>query len=241
MLLLNTHTQPLRVSYPPSMWYEPRPGACVPNQVGRLNKIRAFSTRGAAGAALCLAFAVTSCAGVTYHRDGEGPMASIGDPETRTTVTVIRVPGVESWSFGSMFLCLQAADQSALVERVQPHDKVGSGFQLAGVLIHDFTFTKDETPIISVEGYPPVFPSGTTEPAGYVVDVPCTRELGSRRIELIVGLTATGPEGGGWLGADVSYSIAGRKYVLEIANDMLICGTATAEACAVPSDAPPSP
>jgi hypothetical protein len=68
---------------------------------------------------------------------------------------------VESWSFGSMFLCMEDQSETAVVEDIQPHETVGSGFRLAGLLLHDFTITSDETPIISVDGYPPSFASGT--------------------------------------------------------------------------------
>jgi hypothetical protein len=66
--------------------------------------------------------------------------------------------------------------ETAVVEDIQPHETVGSGFRLAGLLIHDFTVTSDETPSISVDGYPPSFASGTREPIDYVVDAPCPVE-----------------------------------------------------------------
>jgi hypothetical protein len=134
-----------------------------------------------------------------------------------------------------------ATGESAVIDHIEPHDTVGSGFRLAGILIHDFTFTPDETPIISVDGFPPTSLSGLADPDGYVVDVRCPVEPGARVIELIVGLAATGTDGGGWLGADVFYSVADRHYVLEIDNHMLICGTATAAECAGPPDGSSSP
>jgi hypothetical protein len=168
-------------------------------------------------------------------------MASLQDPQAVTTLAVTRVPGVETWSFGSMFLCMQASGESAVIDDVQPHETVGSGFRVAGTVIHDFRYGPNEEPIIGVYGFPPDFPSGTAETVGYVVDVPCPHKANGRAIELIVGLTVTGPEGGGWLGADVAYTVGDRRYVLELANRMLICGSATAAECEGPPDAASPP
>ena len=55
-------------------------------------------------------------------------------------------------------------------------------------------------------------------------------------MELVVGLRMTDPDGGGWLGADVSYSVGDRDYVLQIHNEMLICGDSVTEFC----EGPPS-
>ena len=41
----------------------------------------------------------------------------------------------------------------------------------------------------------------------------------------------TSHEGGGWPGADVSYSVGNRDYVLRIHNEMLICGNSVMEFC----------
>jgi hypothetical protein len=191
-------------------------------------------------AALGLVLAATSCSGAKHHRDGDGPMAALGDPEGVTTLSVFRVPGVASWSFGSMFLCTTDGEP-AVIDGVKSHDTVGSGFRFAGVRIHDFRYAPDEEPILGVFGFPPDFPSGTADPIGYVVDVPCPHKADGRVIELIVGLTATSSDGGGWLGVDVAYTLADRHYVLEIANHMLICGSATTAECAGPPDASSSP
>jgi hypothetical protein len=141
-----------------------------------------------------------------------------------------------------MFLCVESPGARAVIEDVEPHRVIGSGFRVAGIRIHDFTRSQTEEPIIGVAGYPPHFGSGTSDARGYVVDLSCPHRPEGRNIELIVGLTAVGSDGGGWLGADVSYSVAGQRYVLEIANNMIICGTATqAEWCSGPRHASGSP
>jgi hypothetical protein len=161
-------------------------------------------------------------------------MASLGNPDTVTRMAVERVPGVRSWSFGSMFFCLQEPGEGrTAIREIAPHATVGAGFSLAGVGIRDFVFTADETPIISVDGFPPDLSLPLAEPNGFIVDAPCPAgQVGSRVIELIVGLEATSDDGGGWLGVDVSYSVGSTDYVLEIHNEMVICGPSVAEYCA---------
>ena len=187
-------------------------------------------TRRAGIAALCVVLAA-GCGGPERHRDGEGPLAVLNDPTGFARMVVARTPGVDTWSFGSMLLCLRLSGTSAVIRAVGPHDSVGSGFQPAGVVIHDFTWSSGAEATISSEEFPPATAVRTVAPEGYVVDVECSSPPPDQAAELIVGLTATSDDGGGWLGADVTYSVDGQDYVLEINNEMLICGTSTAKHC----------
>lgn len=167
-------------------------------------------------------------------------MASLGDPGATTTMAVDRTPGVTSWSFGSMFLCMQDASQTAVVQEIKPHAEVGDGFAVDGIGIHDFLFTSEDTPIISVEGYPPDLRAPLLDPIDFEVEVPCpAAQVGTRVVELIIGLRATSDEGGGWLGVDVGYTVGQGNYVLAIKNNLLICGVAVSEYCTIPGRASP--
>jgi hypothetical protein len=139
-----------------------------------------------------------------------------------------------------MFLCLtEQTVGPAVVQDVRPHATIGTGFRLAGLGIHDFVHSETDTPIIGVLGFPPTFPRPLADPLGFVVDQRCPAgQPGSRVIELIVGLQATSDDGGGWLGVDVHYSIGQASYILEIRNEMLICGAAVADMCAPAASAP---
>jgi hypothetical protein len=145
-------------------------------------------------------------------------------------MAVDRAPGVDTWSFG-MFLCMRESEETAIIEDVVPHETVGSGFEPVGTGIHEFTFSSGESGTISVEGFPPPTAIGLVPVKGYALDVVCSNPGPDRVAELIVGLRVTADDGGGWLGADVSYSVADRDYVLEIRNEMLICGESVVEFC----------
>lgn len=180
-------------------------------------------------AAMCLALIAVACGGPTRHRDGEGPMASLLDPDGSTRMAIARAPGVDRWSFG-MFLCLQEPSP-AVIQEVVPHGTVGSGVDEVGTAIHEFTFSSGEIGTISAEGYPPETATTIVPVEGYVLDVVCSNPGPDRAAELLVGLSATSDDGGGWTGADVRYSVGDREFVLEIRNEMIVCGPAVADYC----------
>jgi len=126
---------------------------------------------------------------------------------------------------------MREPETTGVIQAVVPHETVGSGFSEVGAAIHEFTFSSGESGTISAEGYPPSTATALVEAEGYALDVECSDPGPDRVAELIVGLTATGDDGGGWLGADVSYSVGERDYILEIHNEMLICGESVAEYC----------
>lgn len=162
----------------------------------------------------------TSCGGATTHRDGEGPMTSLKDPEGFSRMAIDPQLGVDTWSFG-MPLCLEESGTSVTLHSVEPSETVGSGFEFVGAAIHEYTISSGETGIISVDRYPPA--AEVLIPIeDYVFELDCTAGQ-DRGVELVVGLTMTNDDGGGWLGTDVSYSVGDRDYVLQIHNEMLIC------------------
>ena len=142
-------------------------------------------------------------------------------------------PGVDAWSYG-MPLCLEGGNSSATLRDVTPTESVGSGFEFVDAFIHEYAPTSGETGIISVDGFPPDIPGTLVPIDGYVLDTECTQE---RTVELIVGLRMTSSDGGGWRGANLSYTLGDDDYTLKIHNEMLICGDSVAEFCQGP---PPS-
>jgi hypothetical protein len=181
-------------------------------------------------------FVTTACIGPVRHADGGGPLASGNDPDTSTSVAVERTPGIDAWSFG-MFLCMREPGQPAVLRSVVPHDSVGAIDQV-GAVIHEFTWSSGESGTGSADGFPPAHATEVVPIGDYEVDIPCTTPPQDRAAEVIVGLRPTDEGGGGWLGADVLYSVGRRDYVLEIRNDMVVCGEAAAEYCdaPIPSD-----
>lgn len=182
-------------------------------------------------AALCLAVLASACGGPTRHRDGEGPMASLNDPDGFTRMAVDREPGVDEWSFG-MFLCMRESSTTAVIHEVVPAGTVGSDVAEVGIVIHEFAFSSGEIGTISADGYPPDNATTVVPAEGYALDVVCSEPGPDRVAELLVGLGTSSQDGGGWVGVDVRYAVGDHEYVLELRNEMVICGPAVDEFCA---------
>ena len=151
-------------------------------------------------------------------------------------MAVDRVPGVDTWSFG-MVLCMLEPGEEAVILEIAPHETVGSGFEEVGTAINEFTWSGGGSATISADGFPPSHAPSPVPANGHVIDTDCASLPGDGGAEVLVGLHATGDDGGGWRGAYVTYTVGDAEYVLEIRNDMLICGDAVAEGC---ESAPPS-
>lgn len=172
------------------------------------------------------------------HRDGEGALASTNQVDTVITAAVdpsaAARRGVTSWSFG-MPLCLARGDQAAIIESIAPGQSVGTGYRFLGARVRTFTTVPGNQGIAGVDGFPPsasVVPDALHEIAGYAVSTPCeTAVPGTTITELIVGLAATGPDGGGWKGVDVSYNLDGRHHVLATTYGFLVCGPSDLRWC----------
>jgi hypothetical protein len=89
-------------------------------------------------------------------------------------------------------------------------------------------------PVGAVDGFPPpsrYAPDFLRDAIGYPVSVLCSNIAPVTYTELLVGFAATGPEGGGWLGIDVGYSVGGHHHTVSLDYDTLVCGTAIDERC----------
>lgn len=189
---------------------------------------------GAAAAALAIFGLVrfASPAGPARHLDGEGPLASANSAESNQTQAVNTVVFEGPWTFG-MPLCLAQGQTPAIIGSVTPTKSVGSGYKTLGTLIRDWRPTSADPPILSVNGYP-VSTSAALVPApGFSVSQPCSDDAAAptKYTELLIGLGYTGPDGGGWQGVDVRYSVAGQDRILEIRQNMFVCGNSVTAWC----------
>lgn len=121
----------------------------------------------------------------------------------------------------SVYVCLVGDTPSVVIEDVAPVLEVGDGFTAEGAVVR----TSDD-PLISTPGFPPA--GGTVVPAkGAVYSRTCADQAASQQI--VLGLTATGPDGGGWIGVDIGYRESnGQRHVARVALAALLCGRATA-------------
>lgn len=182
-----------------------------------------------------------------HHADGEGPLASLNRPGTHIRMTVDRT-ATSVWTFGYR-LCLAQGDQPAIIDSVGPTQTIGSGFKYLGSLIRTFDVQpgvdSSHEPIGGVDGFPPptrYAPDFLRDAIGYPVSVLCADGPPVTYTELLVGFAATGPDGGGWLGIDIGYSVGGHHHTVSLGYEQLICGTATEVKCpdatAIPSPSP---
>lgn len=174
--------------------------------------------------------------GPVRHRDGEGPLVSSGDPGGASSFAAnAEAAGSEMFSYG-IPLCLAQPGGKAELMKVEPHAVAAGDVVTLGVLARRFAST-DSTPVIGIDGFPPAGMGASLRPVeGFAIEDACVPGPDPYVGEVIVGLERQGTEGGGWLGADVTYRFADRIYILEARYDMLICGTRIAAECsAAPS------
>ena len=163
------------------------------------------------------------------HRDGQGPLGSTGDPHHSEASAFDPVKG-GPWTLG-YGLCLAEGTQPAVIDSVGPAATVGSGFRFLGAYIRQFTYTRKNTPIGSVDGYPPSLPDTLHPVTGFSVSIPCQRAaFGSRYTELLIGFgRGTGTDGGGWRGIKVGYTVGGRHRIVTLGYNILICGSSVTD------------
>jgi hypothetical protein len=161
------------------------------------------------------------------HPDGAGALGSLGVP-VHDGMRVDPASGDSEWAFG-VPLCLASAGAPAVLEAVSPVRVDGDGFEYLGSRVRTFAATDDNTPVISIGGWPPpedAVPDRLSPVAGYEVSTPClATSPGPSYTELLLGFQRVGSEGGGWEGIYVGYSVNGDRKVLQIDHDMKICGT----------------
>jgi hypothetical protein len=198
----------------------------------------------AALATLGIIFATSHDSAPEYHRDGLGPLGSVGDPAADEAIGFDPLIGGPTWSVGVQ-LCLAQGDQSAVLDgSVTSTKSVGGGIKYLGAFIRQFTPGQGATPIGSVEGFPPSTGAALHPVAGFVVDGRCQYTNPDRSLpytELVIGFGRNAdPSGGGWLGLDVGYTSGGHHYVVLLGYDFLICGPAApSQYCHQPSQTPP--
>ena len=167
----------------------------------------------------------------TPHPDGGGPLGAIGSPG-REGAAVNPVTGARSWTFG-VPLCVMDAGQTATLKEIGPSKSVGD-VALLGVGVRSFAPSYDQggnTPIISVEGYPPSLPDKIHDVSGFVVQDACIALPDAHYTELLVGLGYKNAQGGGWVGIEISYESGGHVLTLFIDRELLVCGTSVADRC----------
>lgn len=168
---------------------------------------------------------VAIMAGPSSHGDGAGPLGSIAQ-DGHESMSTDASSGATSWTYG-VRLCLAEGTAAPIVKSVTPTSTLGAGFKTLGTMVRTFTPSSVQTPIISVDGYPPAaddVPGPTEYVAGFEVTTPCANGPTEPYTELLVGLASVSPDGGGWLGITVAYSVDGKAYVLKLDHDLLICG-----------------
>ena len=80
----------------------------------------------AALATLGIIFATSHDSGPEYHRDGLGPLGSVGDPASDQAIGFDPLVGGPTWSVGVQ-LCLAQGDQSAVLDGSVTSTKSVSG------------------------------------------------------------------------------------------------------------------
>lgn len=164
------------------------------------------------------------------HIDGGGALGSEGAPVHLTQDLNPLGGTITTWTFG-IRLCLATGSTPAILEGISPDPTIGDGFRFLGASVREFDYDPlAHTFIYSVEGYPPptaTVPDPLHDIDGFPVTTPCTRPPSGRYTELLVGLGLAGPDGGGWQGVDIAYTVDGRHQVLVLEHDLEICGTAT--------------
>jgi hypothetical protein len=198
-----------------------------------------------AGAALVVALGIGSAfyvgvfrTGQQVFRDGQGPLASTGN---------FRDLNSEGFpALGSPFytgprtlgfrLCVREGNKPAVLKSVAPARTTGDGFRVLGVRARKIDLSKGDKPIMSVSGFPPRLPLGSSHPDtlsavdGFRVAAKCG-DITHSYDELLVGLDAVqGAHGGGWLGIDVTYRVGSSTHVVELPYDFFICGPDVARA-----------
>lgn len=174
------------------------------------------------------------------YADDRPPVAVSATAPLRVGVDAVTVPGRSGflawWSpaeptvtFG--FPVCVTEDQHATVTDVSALKQIGDDFEVVGILLHDVPVSAGGAVewTTSSAGFPPdeLADDGLLPAMNATVTAICGPPL-ERSQELLIGLRATGPGGGGWRGAVVTYTVPdGEVHELEVPVESVLCGTAT--------------
>jgi hypothetical protein len=181
------------------------------------------------GVVLVAAYFVIGNSPRGHYNDGQGPLRSTNSRAVQSGAFPADARG--PWTMGYR-LCVQSEPVTVLT--VAPGNTVGDGYRVLGVLARHITNTAVDTPIIGVNGYPPILPNAVhpdrlVPAADFVVTSSCSNK--TTYDELLVGWdNAHTTQGGGWLGIDVTYRAAGHDHVVILPYEILICGPAAIRA-----------
>lgn len=175
------------------------------------------------------AFGFWTLRGPDRHEDGQGELAMSGDGQTGGSISdFAEARDTQTETFG-LPLCHLRGDTPVL-ESVTATGTVGDGFRVVGTGVRIFVPTPSDTPIFSVDGWPPnpsVVPDAIAPVAGYAVTNPCgSAPANLPYTELLIGMQRTSPAGGAWVGFEIAYTVGGRHRTLHSTWSYGICGTA---------------
>jgi hypothetical protein len=178
---------------------------------------------GAAVAALGLAYWIvtpsTPQLEVTRHPDNVGPLASTDDPWSMG----LDPQGETVWSQG-IYVCSRDG-KDAVLESVTPTGGFGS-YRYLGARVREFSPSESHSPLFSTIGFPPDVPDDLLAIEGHDVSAGCSAD--DRRhtyTEVLLGIARDGGRGGGWTGQEIGYRVGDRRYVLELAFTIAVCGS----------------
>jgi hypothetical protein len=168
--------------------------------------------------------------GPEHHRDGQGPLASLGNSGNQITHAFDQAHG-PAWTIGIPLCLAQGSEPAVLDGSVGATSIVGNGMRYLGARVREFIPSEVDTPIGSAEAFPPTFPivrDALHQVQGFAVTHPCQIRNPDATVpytELMLGLgAATVTGGGGWIGIDIGYAAGGHHHVVSTAWNILVCG-----------------
>ena len=170
------------------------------------------------------------------HEDGSGPLASTGDPSGYQSMFIENNEPTETFGYS---LCVRDASVPATIDTISPLQAVGTGVTYLGGRVRYLQLALGDQDLISTHPFPPNVPGPLSDVIGAEVSWPCN-EINSLYTELDLGLARQGNAGGGWLGFNIAYHAGGKKYVLILHDQLLLCGPSVTSWChsAFPSPSP---
>jgi hypothetical protein len=159
-------------------------------------------------------------------------LGSVGaDTAELFAVPVDAIPS--AFTFGLPICLTETAGEVSLVG-IRPVATIGTGFEYLGARVRSFEPAQGHASVGSARGWPPegVSEEELSDLDGFEPSVGCdSRASGGTQTEVLIGLRATGPDGGGWNAVDVTYTVDGRPAVLRVDNEYYVCGESVRDNC----------